>query len=71
MPRKSTSKIYLTVYEEERLQEMERKYTLPNFQIIRAKIILLAAQGLDNNLIALAKLLVSGENVFRLPLGWP
>ena len=48
MPRKSPFNIILDAHEENELQKTARKYTLPYYQIIRAKIILLAAEGLQN-----------------------
>ena len=48
MPRQSPFKIVLTRDEEERLQDMARKYTSPYRDVVRAKVILLAAQGLGN-----------------------
>ena len=48
MPRKSPYSIILTTNERKRLEECVRKYTLPHFQVIRAKIILLAEEGMDN-----------------------
>lgn len=52
MPRKSPFIIDLTRAEELALQQRARKYTLPYFQVVRAKIVLLAAAGLDNDEIA-------------------
>ncbi len=48
MPRKSPCRIVLSAEEERRLHEMARKYTSPYFKVVRAKVILLAAQGLEN-----------------------
>ena len=48
MPRESPYQIVLSKDEETRLQEMARKYTSPYFEVIRAKAILFAAQGLEN-----------------------
>ena len=52
MPRKSPYVIVLS--EEERIELTARasKYTLPYFAVLRAKMILLAAQGLSNDEIA-------------------
>ena len=44
--------IRLTDLERETLEERARAYTLPYFQVVRAKMILLAAQGLPNDEIA-------------------
>ena len=52
MPRKSPYTIILTDKERKQLQKVTRKYTLPYRDIIRAKIVLLAAQGLPNDVIA-------------------
>jgi len=48
MPRKSPYKIALTQEEKIRLESMVRKYTLPYYNVVRAKIVLLAAKGIDN-----------------------
>jgi hypothetical protein len=48
MPRKSPYEIKLLAEDADRLQEMARKYTSPHYQVVRAKVILLAAQGLEN-----------------------
>ena len=48
MSRKSPYNIFLSPPEREHLQEMARKYTGPYFQVVRAKIVLLAAEGLQN-----------------------
>ncbi len=52
MPRKSPYDIILTPDEERELISRAAKYTLSYFKVIRAKIILLAAQGLGNDEIA-------------------
>ena len=51
MPRESPYRILLTTEEKQHLETIARKYTSPYFEVIRAKIILLAAQGLDNKTI--------------------
>ena len=48
MPRRSPFKVLLTTDEKLRLQETARKYTSPYCDVMRAKIILLAAEGLSN-----------------------
>ena len=48
MPRTSPFKIILTDHEKEELRKMERTYTLPYYRVVRAKIVLLAADGLSN-----------------------
>jgi hypothetical protein len=44
--------VVLSAAEERELTARARKYTLAYFQVQRAKMILLAAQGLDNEAIA-------------------
>jgi len=51
MPRQSPYKIVLTQSEREALETISRKYTSPYRDVIRAKIVLLAAQGLENKQI--------------------
>jgi len=53
MPRKSPYTIELTGEERRILEATARKYTLPYREVFRARIILLAAQGLRNDQIAL------------------
>ena len=52
MPRLSPYLIELTRAEREELGARARKYTSPYRDVIRAKIVLLAAQGLSNDVIA-------------------
>lgn len=52
MPRESPFRIKLTKDERRALERMVRKYTLPYFQVMRAKVVLLAAQGSANKDIA-------------------
>lgn len=52
MPRKSPYLIELSTKERLVLEERASCYTLPYFQVIRAKLVLLAAAGLDNDEIA-------------------
>jgi len=52
MPRISPYCVVLTPDEERELKRRAAKYTLPYLKVIRAKIILLAAQGLGNDEIA-------------------
>jgi transposase len=52
MPRKSPYLIELTQGEMEELTRRATKYTLPYYQVLRAKMILLAADGLTNDEIA-------------------
>jgi len=48
MPRRSPFKVVLSDREKEQLQSIGRTYTLPYYRVVRAKIILLAAEGLSN-----------------------
>jgi transposase len=52
MPRKSPYSIVLTEKEKKKLESMAQRYTAPYFSVVRAKIVLLAAQGLSNDQIA-------------------
>ena len=52
MPRSSPYTIKLSSAEEAELHLRASKYTLPYFQVQRAKMILYAAQGLSNDEIA-------------------
>ena len=52
MPRISPYTIELTDSEQRALEVMARKYTSPYINVIRAKAILMAAQGLGNDQIA-------------------
>ena len=52
MPRRSPFAVVLSDAEREALERRARKYTSPYRDVIRAKIILLAADGLDNDVIA-------------------
>ena len=51
MPRNSPFPIVLSSAEESELVRIARKYTSPYYYVVRAKIILMAAQGLDNKSI--------------------
>lgn len=48
MPRQSPYDITLTSAERETLEDRSRKYTLAYRDVVRAKIVLLAAEGLQN-----------------------
>jgi transposase len=48
MPRNSPCKIFLDHKEERRLEAIAQKYTSPYCDVMRAKVVLLAAQGLSN-----------------------
>ncbi len=52
MPRSSPYEIVLTAEERVLVETWARKYTAPYYQVLRAKIILLAADGLSNKEIA-------------------
>ena len=52
MSRSSPFCIVLTSEEQEKLKARARKYTSPYRDVIRAKVVLLAAQGLSNDVIA-------------------
>lgn len=53
MTRKSPYVLSLTAAERRELESRARRYTLPYRDVVRAKIVLLAAQGLDNDEIAM------------------
>ena len=52
MPGGSPYTITLTSGEKRALEQIARKYTSPYHQVVRAKIVLMAAQGLRNDQIA-------------------
>src|SRR5262252_3411174 len=52
MPRKSPFEMHLSRNERQTLESIARKYTSPYCDVIRAKIILLADEGLSNDVIA-------------------
>jgi transposase len=52
MPRRSPYRIELTDDQRAALESLARSYTLPYWQVIRAQMVLLAAQGLRNDQIA-------------------
>ena len=52
MPRKSPFRIELSQDESTELHRRSTKYTLPYFEVVRAKMILMAAEGMDNDAIA-------------------
>jgi len=53
MPRTSPYKIVLNADERLHLQQMARKYTSPYYEVVRAKAILMAAEGLENKEIGI------------------
>lgn len=52
MPRTSPFVIELSSTERQALEARSRRYTSPYREVIRAKIVLMAAQGLENKTIA-------------------
>jgi hypothetical protein len=52
MPRESPFKVDLSSDERQTLESLARQYTSPYCEVVRAKIILLAADGLSNDVIA-------------------
>ncbi len=52
MPRKSPYRIDLDEQQRRALESLARSYTLPYWQVVRAQMVLLAAQGLRNDEIA-------------------
>jgi transposase len=52
MTRKSPYVLDLTAEQRQELEARARRYTLPYREVVRAKIVLMAAQGLDNDEIA-------------------
>ncbi|CAN5712195.1 hypothetical protein BH24ACT5_BH24ACT5_16390 [soil metagenome] len=52
MPRKSPYVLSLTTEQQRELEARARRYTLPYRDVVRAKIVLMAAAGLDNDEIA-------------------
>ena len=52
MPRKSPFTVQLTADERRELKAAARQYTSPYCDVVRARIVLMAAQGLSNDLIA-------------------
>lgn len=52
MPRQSPYVVELTDTERQELESRVRKYTSPYRDVVRAKVVLLAAQGLSNDIIA-------------------
>ena len=52
MPRKSPFSVVLTKAERQELESMARQYTSPYCDVVRARIVLLAADGLSNEVIS-------------------
>jgi transposase-like protein len=63
MGRRSSYSIVLTASERKELEALARRYTLPYYQVVRAKVVLLAAQGLTSTNIA--KQLDLSERIVR------
>jgi len=61
VPRRSPFPIELTIEEEQELQSTARQYTAPYRDVIRARIILYAAQGARNDDPVVAKLAWRGR----------
>lgn len=53
MPRNSPYEVVLTEEEQRQLLDTARKYTSPYCEVARAKVILMAAEGMENNVIGL------------------
>jgi len=64
MPRHSPFTITLSREERRTLESLARQYTLPYFQVVRARIVLAAAEGLGNDEIGAA--LSVGRDVVSL-----
>jgi len=64
MPRESPFQINLSPEERNILERRAQKYTLPYYEVLRAKMILLAAEGQRNDPIASS--LSVGRDVGRL-----
>ena len=64
MPRKSPFAISLSPQEKQLLESRTRKYTLPYYVVLRARMILLAAEGLSND--EMASSLAVGRDVVSL-----
>jgi len=64
MPRRSPYIITLSPHERSVLEGLARQYTLPYFQVVRARMILLAAEGYGNDEIGAA--LSVGRDVVSL-----
>jgi hypothetical protein len=54
MPQQSPFRVVLSKDERQHLESIARQYTSPYCDVIRAKIILLASQGLSNDVNCLA-----------------
>jgi transposase-like protein len=52
MPKRSPFELVLSASERSKLEGIQRRYTAPYRDVIRARIVLMAAQGLQNKEIA-------------------
>ena len=52
MPRQTPYIVHLSAEERRELERMARRYTSPYCDVVRARIILMAAEGFSNDLIA-------------------
>ena len=52
MPRRSPYRIVLDEEQRQTLESLARSYTLPYWQVVRAQMVLMAAEGLGNDEIA-------------------
>ena len=52
MPRRSPYRIVLDKEQRQTLESLARSYTLPYWQVVRAQMVLMAAEGLGNDEIA-------------------
>lgn len=48
MPKRSQFTVLITTEEKRELEKAARRYTSPYYQVVRAKVILLAHEGLEN-----------------------
>ena len=64
MPRHSPYRIKLTDDQRRVLESRSRQYTLPYWQVVRAQMVLMAAQGLRNDEIA-AQSFLAAAGTFR------
>ena len=72
MPRQSPFRVVLSKDERQHLESIARQYTSPYCDVIRAKIVLLASEGLSNDVIASRldtprRSSASGANAFAWP----
>ena len=52
MPRRSPFRIELSLEDRLRLEQQARRYTSPYWEVVRARVVLLAADGIGNDEIA-------------------